>query len=165
MTTTTSKPPHVPDGYHSVTPWMIGRDTAGLIDFLVRVFAAVETARVVDENGQIGHAEVRIGDSVVMMFDKPDWPPTPAFLRLYVADAAAAHDRVVAAGGRSVTKPTHLFWGDIVCRVSDPFGNLYWIHQRIEEVTEDEVIRRMSDPVFVKNLEYVQSSLFRPGVD
>lgn len=159
----TTRPPHVPEGYHTVTPWMIGRDTAGLIDFLERAFDATELGRMTDEQGQIGHAEVRIGDSVVMLFDKPDWPPTPAFLRLYVADAAATHDQAVAAGGQSVTRPTHVFWGDITCRVSDPFGNLYWINQRIEEVAEEELVRRMSDPVFVKNLEYVQSAEFRPS--
>jgi PhnB protein len=53
----------------------------------------------------------------------------------------------------------------ITCRVSDPLGNLYWIHQRIEDVSEEEMVRRMSDPVFAKNMEYVQSSLFRPAVD
>ncbi|TDC09718.1 VOC family protein [Nonomuraea longispora] len=105
---------------------MIGHDTAGLIDWLKAAFDAVELGRVTDAEGRIGHAEVRIGDAVVMMFDaRPDWPDTPAFLRLYVPDADAVHRRAVEAGGTSVTEVTHLFFGDRVGRVRDPFGNLY----------------------------------------
>jgi PhnB protein len=152
----------IPDGYHSVTPWIIGKDTAGLIEFLTAAFGAEELGRMADEQGNIGHAEVRIGDSVVMMFDKPDWPPTPAFLRLYVDDVDATFAKAVAAGATVVTRPTHLFWGDLVGRLSDPFGNLYWVQARIETVDEDEMARRMSDEKFAPALEYVQRSLFVP---
>jgi hypothetical protein len=69
----------VPEGYATVTPWIISRDTAQLIDFVKEAFDAEETARLAGSDGRIEHAEVRIGDSVVMMFDaRPDWPPTPA---------------------------------------------------------------------------------------
>jgi PhnB protein len=152
----------IPEGYHSVTPWMIGQHTAGLIDFLKAAFGAEELGRMADEKGVIGHAEVRIGDSVVMMFDQPDWPPTPAFLRLYVDDVNATFETAVAAGATVVTEPTHLFWGDLVGRLSDPFGNLYWIQTRIEIVDEEEMGRRMGDEKFVRALEYVQSSLVIP---
>jgi PhnB protein len=152
----------IPDGYHSVTPWIIGKDTAGLIDFLKAAFGAEELGRMTDENGSIGHAEVRIGDSVVMMFDKPDWPPTPAFLRLYVADVDVTFERAVAAGASVVTEPTHMFWGDLVGRLSDPFGNLFWVQTRIEVVDEGEIMRRMSDEKFASAMQYVQSSLFVP---
>jgi PhnB protein len=88
----------VPDGYATVTPWIISRDTAQLIDYVKEAFGAEETARLAGSDGRIEHAEVRIGDSVVMMFDaRPDWPSTPGFLRLYVADADAVHHRAVAA--------------------------------------------------------------------
>ena len=67
----------VPDGYTTVTPWIIGHDTAGLLDFLKRAFDAEELGRVVGEDGKIGHAEVRIGDAVVMAFDSPgEWAAT-----------------------------------------------------------------------------------------
>ena len=155
--------PPIPDGYHSVTPWIIGHDTAGLMDFLAAAFGAEDLGgRVVDEHGNIGHAEMRIGDSVVMMFDQPDWPPTPAFLRLCVPDVETALKNALAAGGTVVTEPTHLFWGDIVARVHDPFGNLYWLQTRIEVVDEAEMGRRFGDEKFTKALDYVQSSLFRP---
>jgi uncharacterized glyoxalase superfamily protein PhnB len=152
----------VPDGYHTVTPWMISPGgTAELIDFVVAVFDATELARM-DVGGVIGHAEVRIGDSVVMMFDKPGWPATPAFLRLYVADDAEVLRRAVARGATVVTRPTELFWGDRVSRFRDPFGNLWWIHQRVVEPTEEELDRRLADPAFAKAMEYVQGVEFVP---
>jgi len=152
----------VPDGYHTVTPWMISPGgTAELIDFVVAVFDATELARM-DVGGVIGHAEVRIGDSVVMMFDKPGWPATPAFLRLYVADDVEVLHRAVARGATVVTRPTELFWGDRVSRFRDPFGNLWWIHQRVAEPTEEELDRRLADPGFAKAMEYVQGVEFVP---
>ena len=154
----------VPEGYHTVTSWIISRDTAGLIDYLKAAFDADEIARVVRDDGSIGHAEVRIGDSVVMMFDaKPDWPPTPAFLRLYVDDAEAVQQQAIAAGGTEVTEVTHLFWGDVVGRVRDPFGNLWWIQTRIEEVSLDEMERRMGDPTFTAAMAYVTGADFFRG--
>ena len=153
----------IPPGYHTVTPWIISRDTAGLIEYLEKAFDAKEIARVVGEDGRIGHAEVRIGDSVVMLFDaKPDWPPTPGFLRLYVEDADAVHRRAVAAGGTSVTEVTHLFFGDRVGRVRDPWGNLWWIQTRIEDLDLEEMERRLSDPTFTKAMEYVTGAEFFP---
>jgi uncharacterized glyoxalase superfamily protein PhnB len=153
----------VPDGYHTVTPWMISQgDTSALIDFIVGVFDATELARI-EVDGVIGHAEVRIGDSVVMMFDRPGWPHTPAFLRLYVADDAEVLRRAVERGATVVTEPTELFWGDRVSRFRDSFGNLWWIHQRVAEPTEEEMSHRLQDPEFVKAMEYVQSAEFFPG--
>jgi uncharacterized glyoxalase superfamily protein PhnB len=151
----------VPEGYTTVTPWIISRDTARLIDYQKEAFGAEEIARLTGADGRIEHAEVRIGDAMVMMFDaRPDWPPTPAFLRLYVADADAVHRRAVVAGGTSVTEVTHLFFGDRVGRIRDPLGNLWWIQARIEDIGPQEMERRLSDPVFTKAMEYVQSADF-----
>src|SRR3954468_24453087 len=89
----------IPEGYTTVTPWIISRDTAAVIDYLRRAFGAEELGRVIDTRGVIGHAEVRIGDAIVMLFDgDPSWPATPAFLRLYVEDARAVHRQAVEAG-------------------------------------------------------------------
>lgn len=154
----------IPDGYTTVTPWLISRDAAGLIDYLARAFDAEELGRVVGDDGRIGHAEVRIGNAIVMLFDAPEgWPPTPGFLRLYVPDADAVHRQAVEAGGTSVTEVTHLLFGDRVGRVRDPFGNLWWIQTRIEDVTTEEMARRATDPVFTKAMEYVQGANFFPG--
>ncbi|MEU4081116.1 VOC family protein [Streptomyces venezuelae] len=154
----------VPEGYHTVTPWIISPDTRRLMGFLEAAFGAEELSCLVGEDGSVGHAEVRIGDSVVMMFDaRPEWPATPGFLRLYVEDADATHRRAVAAGGTSVTEVTHLFFGDRVGRVRDPLGNLYWIQTRVEDVAEEELERRLGDPEFTKAMEYVQGADFFPG--
>src|SRR5262249_20257490 len=90
----------IPDGYTTITPWLIARDTPRLIDYVTSAFGAVELGRVTAADGRVEHAEVRIGDAVVMMFDAaPDWPPTPGFLRLYAEDADETHRRAIAAGG------------------------------------------------------------------
>jgi uncharacterized glyoxalase superfamily protein PhnB len=154
----------IPAGYTTVTPWIISKDTIALMEWLTAAFGAEEIARVVDDNGVVGHAEMRIGNAIVMMFDaRPDWPPTPAFLRLYVEDADEVHRQAVAAGGTSVTEVTELFFGDKVGRVRDPFGNLYWVQTRLHDLTEEEMYARMVDPEFVKAMEYVSGADFFPG--
>lgn len=151
----------IPAGYTTITPWIISRDTNALMDYLTNAFNAEDCGRVVDDQGVVGHAEMRIGNAMVMMFDaRPDWPPTPAFLRLYVEDADATHHQAVKAGGTSVTEVTELFWGDRVGRVRDPFGNLYWIQSRVIDLTEAEMAERMTDPKFVAAMDYVQSANF-----
>lgn len=150
----------IPDGYTSVTPWIIGRDTAGLMDFLARAFDAEEIGRMADEAGRVAHAEMRIGTGVVMMFDAPEgWPPTPAFIRLYLDDAEASFARAIAAGASGITHVTPLAFGDAVGRVRDPFGNLWWLQQRLEEVSEAEAGRRWSEPEWAEAMDYVQGSL------
>ncbi|NGY58115.1 VOC family protein [Lentzea sp. NEAU-D13] len=152
----------VPEGYHTVTPWLITRGhTAELIDFILEVFDATDLGRV-GEAPNIGHAEVRIGDSVVMLFDKPNWPGTPAFLRLYVEDDKATLAKATSLGATVVTEPTELFWGDRVSRFADPFGNLWWLHQRVTEPTAEEMDERMRDPKFIEAMNYVQSADFTP---
>ncbi len=157
MTTNT-----VLEGYATVTPWIISHDTSRLIDYLERAFDAEEIARIHNPDGTIGHAEVRIGDAIVMLFDaKPHWPPTPAFMRVYVEDADAVHRDAVAAGGTSITEVTHLFFGDRVGRVRDPLGNVWWIQERVEEeLTPQEMEARLCDPHFIEAMEYVQSAEF-----
>jgi len=153
----------IPEGYYTVTPWIISRDTAGLIEFVTRAFGAEEIARVQDEHGVIGHAEFRIGDSVVMGFDaKPEWPDTPAFLRLYVGDADAVYRQALEAGATAVTEVTQLFWGDRVGRVRDPFGNLWWIQARVEKVEPAEMERRAGEKEWIERMAYVQGSLVFP---
>lgn len=152
----------IPDGYTTVTPWLISTDTAAELEFIRVAFDGEEIARVVGEDGRIGHAETRIGSgdqaAIVLLFDAPEnWPPTPCFLRLYVEDAEKTYRRAQEAGARPVTEPTELFWGDKVGRVLDPLGNLWWIQQRVAEPTPDEVVERAGRPEFVKAMEYVTS--------
>jgi PhnB protein len=150
----------VPDGYTTVTPWIIGHDTDGLLGFLKRAFDAEELGRVVGEDGKIGHAEVRIGDAVVMAFDSPDgWAATPAFLRLYVPDSEKTQRRAIEAGATEVTRQTVLFFGDRVGRVRDPFGNLWWIQTRLENLDVAELARRARLPEYVEAMNYVQGAM------
>lgn len=149
----------IPDGYTTVTPWLISTDTARELAFIRDAFGGEELARVVGEDGAIGHAETRIGDAIVLLFDAPDgWPATPCFLRLYVEDADETFRRARAAGATAVTEPTELFWGDRVGRVRDPLGNVWWIQQRVAELTEKEVAERMARPEFVAAMAYVTSA-------
>jgi uncharacterized glyoxalase superfamily protein PhnB len=149
-----------PPGYRAVTPWIISISTARLIDFTKAAFDAQELGRVPRPDGSIGHAEVRIGDSVVMMFDALDgWPDTPAFLRLYVPDADTAYQRALAAGAIPVTAVTALFFGDRVGRVRDPLGNIWWIQSHAEDVDPSEMEQRSQDPAAARALRYVETSL------
>ncbi|WP_369746218.1 VOC family protein [Paenarthrobacter sp. AMU7] len=154
--TRTEGVPAVPAGYRSVEPWIISGSTPELLDFITGAFGAKEAFRVPMEDGSIGHAEAKIGDSNILAFDsQPDWPPTPAFLRVYVDDGDAAFAAALAVGATAVTNMTEMFWGDVVGRVRDPLGNLWWIHSRFAEPTEEEAYERMMDPKFVKAMEYV----------
>ena len=151
-----------PEGYHTVTPWIISRDTAQLLDFVREAFGAEEIARIHNEDGTIGHAEFRIGDSVVMAFDaKEEWPNTPSFIRLYVEDGDAVYRRALEAGATSVTEMTDLFFGDRVGRVRDPQGNLWWIQARLEDLDPQEMEKRAAQKEYLDAMQRVQESLDR----
>jgi len=159
----TSKVSAVPAGYHTVTPFVIVKGAVGFIDYMKEAFGAVELTRVADDSGAIGHAEVRIGDSVVMLFDaKEGWLDTPAFLRLYIENVDAVYQRALKAGGSSVTRPTNMPWGDRSCRVRDPFGNLWWIMSHIEDVSPEEEQRRWGQKEYIEAMQYVESAQFFP---
>jgi len=150
----------IPEGYHTVTTWIITKDTSQLIDFVKKAFNAHSDVRIYNEDGTIGHAEVRIGDSVVMMFDKrEEWPETPSFIRLYVEDGDAVYEQAIKAGATSVTKMTNLFFGDRVGRVRDPLGNLWWIQTHIEDLDPEEMTKRAGQSEYIDAMQYVQTSL------
>lgn len=153
----------VPAGYHTVTPFVIAKGASRFIDFMIDAYGGADLGRVPNEDGTIGHAEVRIGDSVVMTFDaKPGWPDTPAFLRLYVADADATYSRAIEAGATSVTEPGDMPWGDRACRVRDPLGNLWWIMTHVEDVDPEEEGRRYGESPWKDALAAAQTSEFFP---
>jgi PhnB protein len=152
----------VPRGYSRIDPWVISRDADAEIAFMSRAFGAHERprSRVLNADGTIGHVEVELGDSVVMMFDaQPSWQDLPAHLRIYVDDVQATVDNAVAAGARVVTRPTELAFGERVARVRDPQGHLWWIHERVEELDLEEMGRRFAEPSFQRAMAYVQESL------
>ncbi len=152
----------VPQRYSRVVAWVISADTDAEIAFLHRVFGATEApgSRVMDAQGRIGHAEVEIGDAVIMLFDAPmDWPATPAHLRVYVDNVHRAFDQALRAGARPVTEPTDLPFGDRVARVRDPQGHLWWIHEHIEDVDPAQLPSRTLEPQAGDSVAYVQESL------
>lgn len=133
----------VPEGYHTVTPYLAIHGAAKLIDFLQRAFDATVTERLERPDGAIAHAEVRIGDSIVMLGDAPaEWKPMPAMLHMYVADADAAYRRAIAAGGTSIREPADQFYGDRSAAVQDACGNQWWLATRIENLTSEEIQKR-----------------------
>ena len=132
----------IPEGYHSITPYLMVANAARLIDFLKQAFGGVETERVPRPDGGIMHAEVRIGDSPMMMGEPPDGKTAPAALYLYVTDVDATYERALAAGGTAVSAPANQFYGDRHGAVTDPAGNTWWIATRVENLSKDELARR-----------------------
>lgn len=141
-------PAGIPEGYRTVTPFLAPHGAAAFIEFVAAAFGAEERFRVPNDDGSVGHAEVTIGDSILMLFDaKDDWPAIPSLLNLWVDDCDAVHDAAVAAGATVVTPLSTNAWGDRGSRVRDPFGNLWWIQTHVEDLSDDEIARRMSEPV------------------
>lgn len=132
----------IPEGFHSVTPYLVVHDVPKLIDFVRQAFGAAEVHRTATPDGKVMHAEVQIGDSRVMMGEARDMPPIPAMLYLYVEDVDAVYDRAIRAGGISVTPPTDMFYGDRSGGVKDAHGNQWWIGTHKEDVPADELARR-----------------------
>jgi PhnB protein len=144
----------IPSDYGAVTPYIVVKGAAGLIDFMKAAFGAEERGRFPSEDGTLAHAEVTIGGRVIQMFDaKPGWPDTPAFITLYVEDAEAIRDAAVAAGGTEITPLGDNAWGDRMCRVRDPFGNIWWIQTHRHDVSEAEMMQRLNEPEYQANLK------------
>jgi len=142
----------IPADYPGVTSYLIVRDAAKAIDFYRRAFGATELFRLPMPGGRIGHAELRIGGGVVMLADEmPEMGykgpaalgGTPVSLMFYVADVDAAFAKALAAGG-TVTKPLqNQFYGDRSGTLTDPFGHVWTIATHVEDLTPEEVNRRM----------------------
>jgi uncharacterized glyoxalase superfamily protein PhnB len=133
----------IPDGYPAVIPYLMVRDAARFIEFLSTVFAARVTEQLKRPDGKIGHTEVRVGDSMIMLSEEADGhPATPVMLHFYVEDVDAVFDRAVRAGGTVVAKPEKQFYGDRSGGVKEPCGNTIWIATHVEDVAPDELKRR-----------------------
>jgi PhnB protein len=137
----------IPDGYHSVTPYLMVRGAKQFIAFMGSVFGAKVTEQLLQPDGTPGHTELRLGDSLIMLSEaKADRPPTPVMLHIYVEDVDAAFERAVKAGGKVVAKPANQFYGDRSGGVVEPSGNTIWIATHIEDVPPAELQRRASAP-------------------
>lgn len=136
----------IPEGYHTVTPYLVVQGAAQLIDFLKQAFDAEEILRMTQPDGTIMHAEVKIGNSRVMMAEaQGEFTPMPAMLHLYVEDMDAVYRRALQAGATSLREPEDQFYGDRIGGVRDSFGNQWWIATHIEDVSAEEMARRAAD--------------------
>jgi len=144
--------PPVPEGYHSLTPYIYVDNAAAAIDFYVRVFGATEVMRMDAPGNKIGHAELKLGDSHLMLADEaPDMNAlspksvggVPFCLLLYVSDVDATVDRAVKAGATLARPVEDKFYGDRSGMITDPFGHAWAISTHKEDVAPEEMTRRM----------------------
>ena len=134
----------IPEGYSTVTPYLVVEGAANVLEFVKQAFGAEEKVRMDTPDGTIGHAEVQIGDSMVMMADAGDQNPAmPAMIHLYVDDCDATYERALTAGATSEREPTDQFYGDRSAGVRDSAGNLWWIATHVEDVPQEELAKRM----------------------
>ena len=144
----------IPDGYHTATPYLTIAGVSDAIEFYKKAFGAVETMRMPGPEGKVMHAEIRIGDSPIMMTD--EWPQmggrgpltiggSPVTIMLYVDDVDAVFDRAVAAGGTAIRPVADQFYGDRSGGVKDPFGHNWHIATHKEDVSPEEMKRRMKE--------------------
>jgi PhnB protein len=133
----------VPEGFHTVTPYLVAKDAAALIDFITRGLGGQERFVMRRPDGSIGHAEMQVGDSHVMIGQAggPN-PAFPAMLYLYVPDVDATYKQAVAAGAKSLHEPATQFYGDRHGAVTDSNGNQWWIATHVEDVPQEELERR-----------------------
>jgi len=133
----------IPEGYHTVTPYVVVPGVAKLIDFLKQAFDAKELHRMAGPDGRIMHAEVRIGDSPVMLGEPMgEWKAMPCAVYLYVEDTDAVYNSALRAGGTSMMEPADQFYGDRNAGVKDPAGNLWWIATHLEDLSTEEIKKR-----------------------
>jgi PhnB protein len=141
----------IPEGYHSATPYLIVKDAARAFEFYKRAFGATELLRMPAPGGKIGHAEIKIGDSPIMLADEvPDMGAlspetlggTPVSILLYVEDVDAVFNQAVAAGAKMQRPVKDQFYGDRTGGVTDPFGHVWYVATHKEDVSPEEMRKR-----------------------
>jgi PhnB protein len=144
----------IPDGYHTVTPYLIVNGGAKAIEFYKQAFGATELFRMPGPEGRLGHAEIRIGDSPIMLADgcaamgardPLDLGGTAVSILLYVKDVDAMVPQAIAAGAKVIKPLADQFYGDRSCTMSDPFGHVWTIATHKEDVPPEEMNRRLEE--------------------
>lgn len=144
----------IPEGYHSVTPYITVNGAARAIDFYQRAFGAKEIMRMNGPDGKVGHAELKIGDSIIMLADEmpgsgtrspQSLHGTTAGIFLYVNGVDKVFDQAVAAGAKVETPLENMFWGDRYGKLMDPFGHSWSLATHIEDVAPQEMEKRMKE--------------------
>jgi len=144
----------IPDGYASITPYLMVRDGAGAIEFYKKAFGATERLRLPAPNGRVGHAELEIGGSVIMLASACDeaadtrgpeaYGGSPVGIHLYVKDVDTVVKQAVTLGA-TITRPVeNQFYGDRSGGITDPFGHRWYVSTHVEDVPHDELQKRMA---------------------
>jgi PhnB protein len=142
----------IPDGYYTATPYLIVKDAARAIEFYKEAFAATELMRLADPSGKIGHAEIKIGNSPLMLAD--EFPEmgyrgpqslggTPVSILLYVEDVDARFQQAIAAGAKEMRAVKDQFYGDRSGTLVDPFGHVWTIATHKEDLSDEEIAKRL----------------------
>jgi PhnB protein len=140
----------IPEGFHSLTPHLTCRDAARAIDFYKSIFGATEVMRMASPDGKIMHAELKFGDSHLMLNDEiPGMAVAPnpsathsSALFFYMEDVDSVYNRAVAAGSRIDMPLDNMFWGDRYGKITDPFGHQWGLATHVEDVAPEEMKRR-----------------------
>ena len=136
----------IPDGYHTVTPYLTVADLPRMLEFVQAAFGATIHEAIAGEDGRVRHAEVQLGDSKIMIGQaRAEHPARPGTLYLYVEDTDANFRRAIEAGAKSIMDPADQFYGDRNAGVEDPLGNYWWIATHVEDVTPEEMERRAKE--------------------
>ena len=138
----------IPDEYHSVQPYLVVDGAQELIAFLRGTFGVDEPQAMPRPDGKVGHAEVHVGDSVIMLADSggpTEAEPTQTMLVCYVEDCDKTYAKALEAGGESIQAPEDQFYGDRAAGVRDAFGNRWYFHTHVEDVSPEEMGRRMQE--------------------
>jgi PhnB protein len=135
----------IPDGYPAVIPYLMVRQAEKFIAFMQDVFGAELAEQLPRPDGGIGHTELRVSDSMIMLSEAAkDYPATPVMLHFYVEDVDSVYARAIAAGATAISPPADQFYGDRSGGCLEPSGNTIWIATHIEDVAPDELQRRAS---------------------
>jgi len=144
----------IPDGYHNMTPYLIVDGAAKAIDFYKKVFGATEKMRMPSPGGKVGHAELTLGDSMIMLADEhPEmgaraphaYGGSAVSLMLYVPDVDATVATAIAGGAKIVRKVENQFYGDRMGTIEDPFGHRWYVATHVEDVPPEEMAKRAAD--------------------
>ncbi|MBS1808202.1 MAG: VOC family protein [Acidobacteria bacterium] len=144
----------IPEGYHTVTPYLILQDAASALEFYKQAFGATELFRMADPSGKVGHAEIRIGNSPIMLGEEhpemgyrgvQSYGGSPIGIMLYVEDSDALFAQAVAAGAKVEREIKDQFYGDRSGTVVDPFGYQWTISTHVEDVAPEEMQKRMAE--------------------
>ncbi len=133
----------IPEGYHTLTPFMMVKNAGKLIEFIKTAFGAKEVSLHRLPDGTIMHAEFQVGDSRLMLAEATDkYPAMSTIIYMYTEDCDSVYQKAIQGGGSSLREPTNEFYGDRSCGIMDPSGNQWWIATHVEDVSPDEMKRR-----------------------